>query len=74
MHSLMCCVMLTQVLSGHICYEQRQQQHVAALYDVRAALHERVYQHPRAKSAQLMIADALAAAEPMLQVSSKLDE
>jgi HD superfamily phosphohydrolase len=69
-----CFASLLQVLSGQICFEQQQQQHVAALYDVRAALHERVYQHPMAKAAQLMIADALAAAEPVLQVASKLDE
>lgn len=63
-----------QVLSGHICYDQQQQQHVAAVYDARAYLHEHVYQHWQAKAAQLVIADALAAAEPVLQLKDKVNE
>lgn len=62
------------MLSGHICYDQRQQQHVAAVYDARAFLHDSVYNHPQAKAAELVIADALAAAERVLQIADKVDE
>jgi HD superfamily phosphohydrolase len=62
------------VLSGQICYDQVQQQHVAAVYDARAALHSRVYQHPDSKAAELMIADALAVAEPLLQMQHQIQE
>jgi HD superfamily phosphohydrolase len=65
---------LLQVLSGQICYDQHQQQHVAAVYGARAFLHAKVYQHPQAKAAELVIADALAAAEPVLRIADKVDE
>lgn len=47
---------------------------MAAVYDARAFLHERVYQNLQAKAAELVIADALAAAEPVLQIADKIDE
>lgn len=53
-----------QVLHGQVLFDQQQQQQVAALFDVRAAMHERVYQEPQGKAADLMITDALLLAEP----------
>lgn len=65
---------MRQVLSGHVCFDQRQQQQVAAIFDARAELFERVYQHRHAKAAELMIADALVAAEPVLQIRDRIQE
>jgi HD superfamily phosphohydrolase len=63
-----------QVLSGQVCFAQQQQQTVAAVFDTRATLHERMYQHPTCKAAELMDADALLLAEPVINIRDKLEE
>ena len=75
--SLLCCLLFAsaaQVLGGQVVYEQRQQLAVAHLFDVRAAMHQQVYQDPQAKAAQTMIADAMLLANTQLNIEGRMHE
>lgn len=63
-----------QVLAGHICFDQQWQQQVAQVFDLRAALHKRMYQHQQGKAAEAMLTDAFVLADPQLGISDKIHE
>lgn len=67
-------VVALQVVDGELCFHQSQQDRLAGLFRARAAMHARVYQHRSAKAAELMLVDALLAADPVLGISRDADE
>eukprot|EP00775_Hariotina_reticulata_P012051 gene12051-12193_t len=64
------CKVLTGV-SGkpEICFHEGKQQLVSALFDERYFMHQHVYQHHQVKGVEMMVADAIAAANPVLHFS-----
>jgi HD superfamily phosphohydrolase len=59
---------LLQVVDGHICWQAST---VLALWQVFAArfeLHQQVYMHPTTKAAEALVADALVAANALLNL------
>ncbi|KAF6255395.1 hypothetical protein COO60DRAFT_216694 [Scenedesmus sp. NREL 46B-D3] len=63
-----------RVVDGELCFHQSQQDRLAGLFRARAAMHARVYQHRSAKAAELMVVDALLAADPVLGISRDADD
>jgi HD superfamily phosphohydrolase len=63
-----------QVLEGELCFHASQQANLAGLFQARAAMHAQVYQHRSAKAAELMVVDALLAADPVLGISRDADK
>jgi HD superfamily phosphohydrolase len=62
------------VVDGQLCFHESQQASLAGLFQARAAMHGQVYQHRSAKAAELMVVDALLAADPVLGISRDADE
>ena len=60
-------------MNGEICYSQEIQDDIANLYHFRAWMHHILYQHPAVKGAELMVVAALKLADPVLQISSKIN-
>lgn len=59
---------------GDICFAAEQQPELCALYSARTTMHREVYQHRRAKAAEFMVVDALAAAEHVLRIRERVEE
>jgi HD superfamily phosphohydrolase len=63
-----------QVINGELCFHASQQSALSGLFAARAAMHASVYQHRSARAAELMVVDALLAADPVLGISRDADE
>ena len=62
-----------KVLDNQICFKASEIGNLCQLFSTRANLHNTVYTHKKGKAIEYMVVDALLAAEPVLNLSSKLD-
>uniref|UniRef100_A0A383VVF6 HD/PDEase domain-containing protein n=1 Tax=Tetradesmus obliquus TaxID=3088 RepID=A0A383VVF6_TETOB len=63
-----------RVIEGELCFHSSQQPALVGLFAARAAMHSSVYQHRSARAAELMVVDALLAADPVLHISKHVDD
>jgi hypothetical protein len=61
----------SKVISDETCYKWSEYQNVHEVFRARASLHQRVYNHRKAKAVEFMVVDALAAAEPVLRLGER---
>jgi len=61
----------SKVIGDETCYKWSEYQNVHEVFRARASLHQRVYNHRKAKAVEFMVVDALAAAEPVLRLGPR---
>lgn len=61
----------SKVIGDETCYKWSEYQNVHEVFRARASLHQRVYNHRKAKAVEFMVVDALAAAEPVLRLGER---
>lgn len=61
----------SKVVGDETCYKWSEYQNVHEVFRARASLHQRVYNHRKAKAVEFMVVDALAAAEPLLRLGER---
>jgi HD superfamily phosphohydrolase len=54
---------------SEICFHSTNQQLVSALFEERYFMHQNVYHHHEVKGVEMLVADAIAAANPVLHFS-----
>eukprot|EP00201_Polytomella_parva_P007796 CAMPEP_0175067454 /NCGR_PEP_ID=MMETSP0052_2-20121109/17108_1 /TAXON_ID=51329 ORGANISM="Polytomella parva, Strain SAG 63-3" /NCGR_SAMPLE_ID=MMETSP0052_2 /ASSEMBLY_ACC=CAM_ASM_000194 /LENGTH=735 /DNA_ID=CAMNT_0016334339 /DNA_START=54 /DNA_END=2262 /DNA_ORIENTATION=+ len=59
---------MQKVIDNEICYKWSEYHNLYELYHSRASMHRRVYTHRKSKAFELMTADVLLAAEPVLKM------
>jgi HD superfamily phosphohydrolase len=62
------------VVEGHICWQPWALQGVWQLFASRFELHQQVYQHPATKGVEALVADALVAADCLLNLRERCDK
>lgn len=62
----------SKVIDNEICYKWSEYHNVKQVYQTRLEMHQRVYGHRKARSVDLMVVDALRAANPVLKITDKI--
>lgn len=62
-----------KVINGEICYNQKEVNNLHEMFHTRYSLFKRVYSHKVGKAIELMIVDALVAADKILHISDAID-
>ncbi|KAJ3105057.1 SAM domain and HD [Phlyctochytrium bullatum] len=62
------------VVDNEVCFHQKEASNIYQLFHTRATLFKTVYTHRVGKSIELMLVDALLAADPYLEISSSIDD
>ncbi|DBA81314.1 TPA: hypothetical protein ACH3X2_006924 [Trebouxia sp. C0005] len=65
---------LTKVLDNEICFKWSEYENIFELFHARATMHRRVYTHRKAKAIELMLVDALIAADPVLKMTERIHD
>jgi HD superfamily phosphohydrolase len=63
-----------QVVGGHICWQPKALHAVWQLFASRFELHQQVYQHPGTKGVEALVADALVAADSLLNLRERCNK
>ena len=61
----------SKVIGDETCWKWSEYQNVHEVFRARASLHQRVYNHRKAKAVEFMVVDTLAAAEPVLRLGER---
>eukprot|EP00884_Botryococcus_braunii_P015571 jgi/Botrbrau1/2698/Bobra.0203s0041.1 len=64
----------SMIIDDEICYKFEEYRNVFEVYHARATMHDAVYLHRKVKAVDLMIAEALVAAEPALRLQDMLHD
>ncbi|KAI9504646.1 hypothetical protein GGI25_000696 [Coemansia spiralis] len=64
----------SRVIDDEVCYSYKEAYNLTEMFHTRYSLHKRIYSHRAAKAIELMIVDALLAADPVLQISQAISD
>jgi HD superfamily phosphohydrolase len=67
-------ITFSRVVDNQICYHQKEAFNLYELFHIRYSLFKRIYTHKVGKAVEYMITDALLAADPVLRISSAVDD
>ena len=62
----------SRVVANEICYKRSEYPMIHKLFVSREDMHRAVYTHPKAKSIEFLVCDALVAADPLLRFSERI--
>lgn len=65
---------MCKVIDGEICFYVKEAYNVLQLYHTRYSLHKQIYTHKTSKSIEFMIMDIMRAADPVLRISTAVDD
>jgi deoxynucleoside triphosphate triphosphohydrolase SAMHD1 len=65
---------LMRVIGEEICFHKKERYHLYQLFESRYSMFKQVYSHRVGKAIELMIADAFMEADPVMRISSQLDQ
>jgi deoxynucleoside triphosphate triphosphohydrolase SAMHD1 len=66
--------LFSKVIGHEICYPHKLEKEVNKLFNARYTLFQEVYTHKVSKAIEYMIVDAMLYADPVLQISSQIDD
>lgn len=67
-------MLFSRVVNNRVCFHQKEVYNLFELFHTRYSLFKNVYTHRTGKSVELMLVDALLAADPVLHISSMVDD
>jgi len=68
-----CLMESSRVIDDQICYNYKEWSNIYDMFHTRYSLHKKVYNHPKGKAIELMIADAIQAANQFLRIGEAID-